>query len=104
MNEAIHMMDNLKPIADQIGRLRAQMAELADLDAKLVEQLQNAGVDVLEGNLFRVTLSTIPEMKGPDWKVIAQKLNPSRQLITANTRVMRKEHVRVNVSVRKGVV
>jgi hypothetical protein len=100
MSEVNH---NLKPLVDQIGILRAQMATLAEQENVLVTQLQNAGVEVLEGNQFRITLTKIAEWKGPDWKAIAKKLNPSRQLIAANTRVMRKEHTRVNVSVRKGV-
>jgi hypothetical protein len=103
-NNVVDINSNLKPLVDQIGRLRAQIAELSEMDAKLVKELQNAGVEVLEGNFFRVVLSSIKESVGPDWKKIAMKLKPSRQLITANQRVNRVAHVRVNVSVRKGVI
>jgi hypothetical protein len=102
MSEVV-ALNNLKPIADQLGRLKIQMAELAEQEARLIEELQNAGVEILEGNLFRVTISTIPESQRPNWKAIAQKLNPSRQLIAAHQTTVA-EHRRVTVNVRKGDV
>jgi len=99
MNGAKH---NLSGLADELGNLRAQMANLKNRSKAIVEQLGEAGVEILEGDLFRAVVSNVEETSGPDWKTIAQKLKPSRQMVVANQKIIKKSHVRVNVSARVG--
>ena len=73
-------------LADHIGQLRA------DKDA-IAKQLKDAeallkditGGEPAEGTLFRVVFVEAVRTT-VNWKKIAAKLNPSRQLVTANSR------------------
>ena len=103
MSEA-KLNDNLKPIADDIGRVRAQIAALKERDNEMVQTLKDAGVSTMEGELFRVVISDVPDSIGPDWKAIAAKMKPSRQMLAANQKLNKKAHQRVTVSVRKGAL
>lgn len=99
MNNANH---NLKPLADEYGEVKAQLVELEKRKKQIIKHLEDAGVHEVEGDLFRVVLALVPETIGPDWKAIAAKLHPSRQLVRAHQITTRKEHTRVNVYGRTG--
>lgn len=94
-------MDNLKPLADEYAKIKAQIADLELKKKDLVKVFREAGVEALEGDLFRVVISNVEDSWGPDWKRIAAKLNPSRQLIAANQKCT-KGYTRVNVYSRTG--
>ena len=75
---------NLIGLADDLGMVRAQIAELKNREAKLRATIIEAGERVLEDDLFRATLIE-QTRKTIDWKAVAEKLNPTRQLIRAHT-------------------
>lgn len=75
----------LKQAADDLGQIRAELAILKQDEAKLRDILIANGVDVIEGDLFRANVVE-SHRKVIDWKTIAEKLEPSRQLVKAHTR------------------
>ncbi len=71
-------------LVDTLGQLKAQIADLKKQESMIKTALIDGGQFEYEGALFRVTIvDSIRETV--DWKSIAAKLKPSRQLITANT-------------------
>lgn len=92
--------DNLKTLADDFGQVKAQIATLEKRKKSLVQLFQEAGVHELEGELFRIVVSSVPDSVGPDWKTIAEKMKPSRQLLAANQKVNKKAHTRISVYAR----
>ena len=77
-------MTNSFYIADELGLVRAQIAELKAREKDLKAQVVESG-EPIEGNFYRAT----PVWQDRDqinWKAIAQYLNPSHQLITAHTK------------------
>ena len=70
-------------LADELGAIKAQIADLKLREAAIKTDLHRIG-GVHEGALFRATVSESIRAT-VDWKSIAQKLKPSRQLVTANT-------------------
>lgn len=74
----------LKQLVDDLGQIKAEMAILKNDEAAMRAKLLAEDVTVAEGYLFRANVvdanrTTI------DWKAIAAKLNPSRQLVKAHT-------------------
>ena len=72
-------------VADEIGALRGKIKALRDQQTFLEGLLKHKGVTVAEGEQYRVTISYAIETRRVDWKAIAAKLEPSRQLTTAYT-------------------
>ena len=71
-------------IADMIGQQRAELNELKQTLKYWEDLAKESGEPVLEGNLFRVSVVQ-SNRKTVNWKAVAEKLGPSRQLITANS-------------------
>lgn len=95
-------MQTIEQLADKLGIIAAQLATLqAEYDARKAELIA-AGVDVVEGALFRATVSHVEPAPRIDWKAIAERLEPSRQLITAHT-IPAAPYYRVAVKARAGV-
>ena len=94
--------DNLKPFVDELGTIKAQMVELEQRYKQVVAHFAEAGIDSLEGDMFRVVISQVEESIGTDWKTVAMKLNPSRQLIAGNQKLIRKGYTRINIYARTG--
>ncbi len=87
-------------LADELGAVRAQLADLKDREREIRNTLIEAGVKTLEDDLFRVLV--VESMRTMiDWKSIAAKLKPSHQLVTAHTED--KEVISIRVSARRGV-
>jgi len=78
------MNETLTEIADRIGELDAIIKPLEAERAKLAAGLKAAGAGRYTGQLWSCTVveSTRTSV---DWKAIAEKLQPSRQLVTAHT-------------------
>lgn len=86
-------------LADELGLIRAQLADLKNREREIRETMIEAGVDVLEDETFRALV--VESMRTMiDWKAIAAKLKPSRQLVTAHT--TEKEVISIRVSARRG--
>jgi len=80
-------------VADELGVLKAEIAELQKREKELKAAVVAAGERV-EGELFDA-LPVYSEVDRIDWKAVAQKLQPSRQLVAAHT----KHSVQVSVRV-----
>ena len=75
-------MNNLGPIVDELGRVKAMMANLAEREEALKAQLIEAGPGAYEGALFRVTVSK-SERANLDLEAVRSKLSP--QFLRAHT-------------------
>ena len=91
------MTDLIKTVAD-LGRLKAKIADLTDRTRDLEYDLIDSGESEIEGKLFRVVISEFTK-NNIAWKKIAEKLNASKRLISANTSST--DIVRVNINARK---
>lgn len=98
MSTNVTALSNISPerAADELGILRAKIASLREEQKNIEAYLKACGIDEVNGLEYRVTISYAVQRTTIDWKAIAAKLQPSRQLITAHTRMS--EHDRVNVS------
>ena len=88
-------------LADELGRIAARIKEMNEQKKLLEAELKEDHVTAVEGDLFRVTISSDVQTTRVDWKAVSAKLKPSRQLVTAHTSVGVAD--RVNVRARKGV-
>ena len=69
---------------DELAAIRAEIAELKAREETRRLFLIAAGITAADGTQHRVTISTTYKVS-IDWKTIAERLNPSTQLITAHT-------------------
>lgn len=95
-------LQNLAAIVDRLGVLAAAAAEIETEVKALKAELILAGVEILEGDLYRAAVSHCPGRETIAWKAIAEHFKPSRQLVTAHTSAGLPYSV-VRVSARKGV-
>lgn len=87
-------------LADELGFIRAQMADLKDRESEIRSTLIKSGIEKLEDDTFRaLVVKSMRELI--DWKAVAAKLEPSRQLVTAHT--SEKEVISIRVNARRGV-
>jgi hypothetical protein len=84
---------------DSLGFIKAQIADLEKQAKAFHSQIVAMGVGAHEGNVFRASVS-IADRETIDWKEIAAKFEPSRQLVTAHTSA--KEVTTVRVVARTG--
>lgn len=75
---------DLARAVDELATIRAQIADLKAKEETRRLYLIAAGVTEADGTKHRVTISTTYKVS-IDWKTIAERLNPSTQLITAHT-------------------
>jgi hypothetical protein len=92
---------NLAAIVDRLGILAAASAEIDTEVKALKAELILAGVEALEGDLYRAAVSHCPGRETVAWKAIAEHFKPSRQLVTAHTSAGA-PYSTVRVSARKG--
>jgi hypothetical protein len=71
-------------VADQMGTLSAEISVLQEKFKSLRTKAIDTGEKEIEGSLFRITIN-VSDREKVDWKSIVERLEPSRQLITANT-------------------
>lgn len=90
---------NLTGLADELGNIRADMADLKNRESEIREIFLKAKVDTLEDEIFRAKV--VHSLRTSiDWKAVAAKLDPSRQLVTAHT--TEKDVVSIRVNARRG--
>ena len=80
-------------LADALGVIQSQIGDLKERESELKGELIDSGEDV-EGAAYAVTLSDV-NRRSVNWKLIADKLGASRQIITAHTRRQSYTAVRV---------
>jgi hypothetical protein len=91
---------DLVGLADELGNIRATMADLKDREGQIRNTFISAGIKAFEDEQFRaVVVESLRTMI--DWKAVAAKLKPTRQLVTAHT--TEKEVISIRVSARRGV-
>jgi hypothetical protein len=93
-------LDVLGGVADRLGQIKAQLADLKKEEAELKDTLIDSGLAVVEGSFYRVALTESEGKVLVDWKSIAERFSPSRQLIKANTS-KGEAYFTVRVSARK---
>ena len=69
---------------DRLGALRAALKILADEAKDIEANLKAQGAGVYNGDLFSVKVSETTTRR-VDWKEVAARLEPSRQLVSAHT-------------------
>jgi len=79
--------------ADELGLVRAEIAKLQTLEKSLKADVV-ANAAPLEGDMFTAT-PVFAERDTVDWKAVAEKLEPSYQLVAAHTRHTTSISVRV---------
>ena len=89
--------NSLVQVVDELGRLRAKIADLKVREEELKTALDESGEEDVDGTLFRATVSR-SDVDHVDWKTIAARFKPSKRLVKANTET--KERVTVKVTSR----
>ena len=82
-------------VADELGKLRAEIDTLKKSAEFLEGLLKHKRVVEAEGALFRVRITYDIQTQRVSWKDVAAKLNPSRQLVQAHTKVSVSDRVLV---------
>lgn len=90
-------IEEIEHLVDELGALKAKIADLEKQESALKKQLIASGVTNLEGELFRVTI-TKSIRESLDMEAVKAKLSP--QFLRAHTRET--EYTTVRVSARKG--
>lgn len=74
---------------DRLAFIKAQIAALQTeetaLKQALIQAAERLGRDTLLGTTHRATIAHTEGRITTDWRAVAERLNPSRQLITAHT-------------------
>ena len=91
---------DLHGMADELGIIRAQMADLKERESEIRTAFISAGIHALEDERFRAVVVESMRTK-IDWKAVAAKLKPSRQLVTAHT--TQQPVTQIRVSARRGI-
>ena len=87
-------------IVDKLAIVKQQIADLKNEELELREILIDSGLAAVDGTISRASISESEGKLFVDWKTIAMKFNPSRQLIKANTSVG-EAYYTVRVTARK---
>jgi hypothetical protein len=70
---------------DELGTLHAAIADMKRKVDNIRTDLEDAGLDSIEGQLYRVNFAQVAGRTLTDWKTIAERLKASRQMIAAHT-------------------
>jgi hypothetical protein len=85
---------------DELGALRAVIADLTEKTDHLRTELEDAGLSTIDGQHYSASFAQVKGSARIDWQTIAQKFKPSRQLIAAHT-TTGKPSTRLNITARK---
>lgn len=92
---------NVTGLADELGIIRAKMADLKVRETEIREVMIDAGIKAFEDRKFRAVV--VESLRTYiDWKSVAAKLKPSHQLVTAHT--TEKDVISIRVSARIGAL
>jgi hypothetical protein len=89
----------IKPstLADKLGHIRAQIADLEQQEAEIRDKLVETGDSEIEGRLFRVTVARY-ETRLIDFKGLIDRLHPAAKILSQYTVFV--PRVAVSVSAR----
>lgn len=103
----IYPHQNLAQAAtDELGKLQATIAPLRNREEALKNLLRDCGEAVVEGDLFRCTVSAAKASQSIDFETLAREYIPAdllAKLIPCYTVVKEPGKPRVTISARKGV-
>jgi hypothetical protein len=85
---------------DELGALRAVIADLTKQADAIRTELEDAGLSAIEGQHYSASLAQVKGRTVIDWETIAQRFKPSPQLIRAYTKTG-KPSTRLNITARK---
>lgn len=68
------VIDFAAAAVDQLGAIKARIAELKKEEARLAEIVANSGVDAIEGGIFRATVVVTADRQTLDAKAAEAKL------------------------------
>jgi hypothetical protein len=63
--------------ADKLGKIQAQIAPLRNEEAALKQLLRDSGETVVEGDVYRVTITPAKAATKIDWKALAEHYLPA---------------------------
>ena len=72
-------------MVDELGGLKAKIADLQAREKAIKTMLSASGYTSLDGSDYRASISWTDGKLSIDWRAIAEHFNPSRQLVTAHT-------------------
>jgi len=90
---------DLVRVVDQLGNIKAQIADLQKIEKELKADLAASGFAFVDGAQYRASIHWQGHTS-IDWRAIAEHFNPSRQLVTAHSNTGDLSPV-VRVSARK---
>lgn len=88
---------NARRAVDELGHLKAKIAELTEQEARLKATLVAYGKSPIDGELFRSTITTTIQDR-LDMQAVREHLSP--QFIRANTRTVQSTRINVVARVR----
>ena len=88
-------------MVDRLAEIKAQCADLKHEEEEIKAGLVATGYPVIESTGYRASIAQCDGRVTIDWKTIAERLNPSHQLISAHTS-QGAPYAVVRVSARKG--
>lgn len=74
-------------LVDRLAAIKAEIARLTTESDNIKDALIDSGLTAIDGTLHRAAIVRCEGRTFIDWRAIAERLNPSRQLITAHTTV-----------------
>jgi hypothetical protein len=101
MNTATDSRTMIAATVDRLAQVKAEIARLTAEESSLKDVLIASGEKAIDGTLHRAAVSYSEGRTMIDWKTIAERFNPSHQLITAHTSTGA-PFFTVRVSARKG--
>lgn len=82
----------IERMVDELGHIKARVADLTAQEKRLKSELANYCANPAPGNMyafegrdFRATVSLPLPSEVTDWRAVAERLEPSRQLVRAHT-------------------
>jgi len=71
---ATQPIDFTSAVVDRLGDIKAQIAQLKEVEAELVARITQSGADAIDGRFFRATVSAVAERRSLDAKAAEAKL------------------------------
>lgn len=93
-------------IVDRLGKLQSELAPLLNEEAALKQLLRESGESVIEGDLFRATITAGSTGLKTDWQALARGVCSEARLaklLPAYTEITAAPAARVSVKSRKGL-
>ena len=93
-------------VVDRLGKLQAELAPLLNEEAALKQLLRESGESVVEGDLFRATITAGTAGSKTDWQALARSVCSEARLaklVPLYTEITAAPAARVSVKARKGV-